>query len=444
MVPRNRKPPAWYQANPHAKFSFTRLSSWRRCPAWFRHVYLEWHRTWSIPVMRAGHAVQEALERTFDASPGGDIDLETLGARAFSRMKTIFDAAWERERKAHEADPNGLGPWDLPKERYEGYVRQGLVFHLGEVRARLESRRPRTGEPLDLPPVDDVGAAWTAVRPWHAPHDVDISAAMECIPDGWFQGQYDLVYDWTGGRRIVDLKASAGRSLFSTEIELQLRSYAFMERELGRGRPEGIEAWFLGRPEPLVFDVPDDASLDAFAAEVNELIEKSGSERGFGEWSAEDFAPAPEQLEGFAAQPGDASGWCSVCPAAFTCPKTARNAPPPRDAVPFDRAPEKPEVAVSGLVLGVAEPQEKAGGKVTRRFTLANTTGPRSFTWEAAAVSRLVAGGLKAGRVVRISGIRPWIHPSSGDALFYDTPGTRIEVLAPEWDGIGPAPDEPE
>jgi hypothetical protein len=117
------------------------------------------------------------------------------------------------------------------------------------------------------------------------------------------------------------------------------------------------------------------------------------------------------------------------------------SAPDPEGAIDFSKPPEEGSLTIGGLVLGIGEATPKANGKVTRRFTLANVSGVRSFTWDAASVSRLVVGGLRAGRVVRIGGVRPWRHPASGDILFFDSPSTRIEVLANEWAGF---PDDPE
>ena len=423
--PRPGKPAEWYEVNPQARMSFTRLASHRRCPGWYRYQYLEWHRTWNTPILRAGHVVQGVLERVFDGVPAEDVTFESLEERALARAGILFERQWEQEQRAHEEDPNGHGPWDLPRPRYEGFLRQGIRWHLREVRARLDRLHPRTGESIDLPELSGVAAAWEAVRPWHAPSD---ALSLESVPGGFFQGEYDLVYSWTGARRIVDLKASSGSSPFSGEIELQLLSYAYMERALGRGRPEGIEAWFLGAEEPRVFDVPEDAELDALGKEVVDLIEVSGSEKGFGEWDPAGFPPEPTQVEGFAAASGDASAWCAYCPASFTCEKSGKEAPAPGSGLDLLDPPETGSGSVQGLVLGVGEPRERADGRVKRRFTLCNRTGTRSFTWDDATVKRLIDAGLRSGRVVRITDLRPWKHPRSGAVMLFDSRTTRLEM----------------
>ncbi len=62
----------WFEENPHARISFTRLAVHRRCPAWYRYQYVEWNKAWTPPVTRVGHAVQETFEKVvhLDPDPG--------------------------------------------------------------------------------------------------------------------------------------------------------------------------------------------------------------------------------------------------------------------------------------------------------------------------------------------------------------------------------------
>lgn len=418
------RPASWYDEQPQARWSFSRFATFERCPGWFRYQYLEWHRTPSTPVLRAGHAVQRALERVFDGKPGAEVPLEDLEQRARTRLDRVFDEEWGAAAAAHEADPNGLGPWDLPEDRYRRYAHNGLAWHVDEVRARLERRHPRTGAALDLPETTVVGA-WEAVRPWHAPDTDDFEEAMERVPEGFFQGQYDIVYDWTGGRRIVDFKASAGSSAFSGEIVLQLTFYAWMERELGRGRPEGLEAWFLGQDGPKTYPVPEESELDAIRARLLAAIDRAGSERGFDGWDPADFRPDPQVLETHAARDGAASAWCAYCPAAASCEKSGLEGVAPGDGLDPSQ-PERTAKVMEGVVAGIAEPRERSNGKTTQRFTLIHRGGAQSFTWNAQVVGRLIEQGLKIGEHVRLEGLRPWKHPASGAVLYYDSPSTRI------------------
>ena len=424
---RSLRPPEWYEENPHAKISFSRLAVFRRCPAWYRHQYVEWHKAWSPAVTRAGHAVQEAFEEAIHVEPDGvGDDARELLRWTSGVAATVFPPHWESARRAHEEDPNAVGSWDLEQDRYLSYLRTALRFHVEEALARFELRHPRTGRALDLPPLADLTEAWNAVRPWHV-EGAEPLAGMETVPGGFFQGQYDLVYEWTGGRRIVDLKASGGGSPFSTEIEIQLLAYAYLERSLGRGRPEGLEAWFLGKSAPDVFAVPEDTALDAFENEVLRLVERSGYHRGFGQWRPQDFPVQPSTPEGHRAAPGDASAWCAFCPAAVVCPKASALPPSAEPGIRFDAPQSQGPVALRGLVMGVGLPTRRRD-KETRRFTLANATGVRSFTWERPVVDELIQEGLRAGNVVLIEGVNPWRHPRSGDVLLFPTARTRLRV----------------
>ena len=421
--------PEWYADNPHARMSFSRLATYKRCPAWFRFQYLDWHRSWNTPTLRAGHVVQGVLERVFDGVPADDVSMDELLDRASARARAIFDLAWKEEQRIHEEAPNGYGPWDLDGEQYAGYVHQGLKFHVAEVRARMEGRHPRTGDDLAFPQLDSPKQAWEAVRPWHAPQTDDFQEAMEHIPSGFLQGQYDLVYTWTGGRRIVDLKASTGESAFSPEISDQLRSYAYMERELGRGLPEGLEAWFLGKEEPLLFPLPSDEELEAFEAEVLDLIHLSGSERAYGEWDAQDFPESPAQVPGQEPRAGEPSAWCRYCPATHSCESSA-TLKAPREGAQHHQEPDPSAPATfRGLVIGIGESRTRSNGRTTRRFTLANESGALSLTWNEGTLQRLFSQGLKAGAMVVLEGLNPWKHPASGNVIWYDTQQTSLEVL---------------
>ena len=100
-----RRPPEWYRDHPHARSSFSRLATHRRCPAWYRYQYLDWHRAWAPAVTRAGQAVQEALERLFDAEPAEDVGREDLEERALARAAIHFERAWDAQERSHETDP---------------------------------------------------------------------------------------------------------------------------------------------------------------------------------------------------------------------------------------------------------------------------------------------------------------------------------------------------
>ena len=69
-------------------------------------------------------------------------------------------------------------------------------------------------------------------------------------PDHWFQGEYDLVYQWTGDAVIVDIKASVGATDCSGDYVEQMRTYAMLWN-VTHDRAEhvaGLEIWYLGHP----------------------------------------------------------------------------------------------------------------------------------------------------------------------------------------------------
>ena len=428
QAPRITRDAEWYDANPHARMSFSRLATYERCPAWFRHQYLDWHRTWELPVLRAGHLVQNALERVFDSEPAADVTLESLQERARGRFRSLLQKAWEAEKIAYEKNPNAYGSYDLSIDRYLAYGERGLEFHIQELRARLACRHPRTGQKLPIPEVASIAEAWREVRPQHAKHGAAMGETMEHVPEGYLQGEYDLVYTWTGGRRIVDLKASGGDSPFSKEVQRQLASYALLEARLGRGAPEGMEAWFLGKGEPVCFPQPAAEALTSLDDAVQTLIERAGSERGFGDWDPREFPAAPAPVPGFEAEGANPSIWCSFCPAALVCSRSEAEKVPPRDGIDLSDPSRGNRTQVRGVVLGVGEARDRSTGKQTRRFTLGNGNAAASFTWPSHVVERLIQSGLRAGRVVRLSGLRAWKHPASGTVLWYDTPATELDV----------------
>ena len=279
---RERESPQWYAANPHARYSFSRLATYARCPAWFRHQYLEWHRTPVRAITEVGHVVQRALERVMDGRPADTVDLETLAGRASQRLEKTFADEWRIKRDAFATNPNALGTWDLDFDHYEAMARRGLHHHIHEVSSCLRGIHPHTGVRLTTEPPKSVAEAWKVACPWHVDPKAPPFSAMEIHPGGWLQGEPDLVYTWTGARRIIDLKASTGSSPFSTEIDHQLLAYAYLDRALGRGIPEGLEAWFLGKDERYHAPVPTDGELDAFETRVHALIDLACSELGIG------------------------------------------------------------------------------------------------------------------------------------------------------------------
>lgn len=428
-APQERRPAQWYAINPQARYSHSRLATFARCPGWFRHQYLHWHKSSTRSVTEVGHVVQRALERVMGGRPAETVTLEELTARSEQRLELCFTDEWNRQRAKFESNPSAVGGWDLDFDTFLTMAKRGLAHHVHEVASCLRSVHPRTGVKLSLEPVNSVAEAWVRAKPWHVDPDAPPFSGMEIIPGGWFQGEPDLVYSWTGARRIVDLKASKGSSPFSTEIDHQLTAYAYLERECGRGLPEGLEAWFLGKEERYDCPLPSDEELDAFEGSIHALIEIAGSEGGFGQWSPSNFAPEPGHPPGFEPSEGDASAWCSTCPATLTCERSARTAPSIGAGVSFDALPDTGPIDIEGEVAGFGQPTEKKPGNWKWRFTLANESGAMSFSWNASSVQGLIEAGMTAGSHVRLTNLRPYKLPS-GDVLLYDTAATRLQTLS--------------
>ena len=98
--------------------------------------------------------------------------------------------------------------------------------------------------------------AWEVARPWFVDPDAKSFTQTSAIPGEWFQGEYDLVYRWSGSTRIVDLKASIGRGDRSGSYLDQLRMYGWLwwETHERAEEAEALEIWYLGTG--TVKDVP--------------------------------------------------------------------------------------------------------------------------------------------------------------------------------------------
>ena len=67
--------------------------------------------------------------------------------------------------------------------------------------------------------------AWEVARPWFVDPDAKPFTQTSAHPGEWFQGEYDMVYRWSGTPKIVDLKASIGKGDRSGDYLDQLRMY---------------------------------------------------------------------------------------------------------------------------------------------------------------------------------------------------------------------------
>ena len=210
-------------------------------------------------------------------------DRKTLESWAMSRVDVHFDSSWDAADEDWESSPNRSGSVaDADPEEALEMVRAGIRMHLDQVETCLKAgggpkfsewraggMRGQWPAPDGFPRVwierhpaaRDSGditwfEAWEVARPWFVDPDAGQWKQTTSHPEEWFQGEYDMVYDWTGAIRIIDLKASIGRGDRSGSYIDQLRLYCWLWWET-HGRADEVEAleiWYLGTGS--VKDVP--------------------------------------------------------------------------------------------------------------------------------------------------------------------------------------------
>ena len=210
-------------------------------------------------------------------------DRKALEFWAMSRVDVHFDSCWDAAVADWESSPNRSGSVaDADPEEALEMVRAGIRMHLDQVETCLKAgggpkfsewraggMRGQWPAPDGFPRVwierhpaaRDSGditwfEAWEVARPWFVDPDAGQWKQTTSHPEEWFQGEYDMVYDWTGAIRIIDLKASIGRGDRSGSYIDQLRLYCWLWWET-HGRADEVEAleiWYLGTGS--VKDVP--------------------------------------------------------------------------------------------------------------------------------------------------------------------------------------------
>jgi len=261
------------------------------------------------------------VELTEDEWP---TDRDSLEAWAMARIDVHFEACWDAAVLDWESIPNRVGSVDAadPDEGL-AMTRAGLQLHLDQVQACIEaSGGPgladwrKGGSRGDWPAPDgfprvwnevhpaarDSGEitwceAWEVARPWFVDPDAGQFKLTTSHPDEWFQGEYDMVYDWTGKIRIIDLKASIGKGDRSGGYIEQLRLYGWLWWET-HGRADEVEAleiWYLG--PGTVKDVPRPSAeeLEALTEELSGLYQKIHSR----DPSIDECPPEPAPLRYF-------------------------------------------------------------------------------------------------------------------------------------------------
>ena len=223
---------------------------------------------------------------------------------ALSRVDVHFDYCWNNAISDWESSPNRIGKSDdIDPNEGRQMIIAGLNLHLDQVELCLNKNggvyldswrsgefRPEWPAPDGFPKkwnIPHPGAeqrnspmswveAWEISRPWFVDPDGSSFSETTCHPDDWFQGEYDLVYRWTGGIRIVDLKASVGKGDRSGGYIEQLRLYSWIwwETHERNNEVEGLEIWYLGPGTVKDVPMPNESEMLEYNDELEKLYQK--------------------------------------------------------------------------------------------------------------------------------------------------------------------------
>jgi len=273
---------------------------------------------------------------------------EALRDWAHARCRIHLPPALERMKEAWQKDERRAGDWsEVDEQACLEMVLHGVNFHLDEVERCYqaeggpalqpwrEGQRPLHPAPDGFPypsfsgahPLATKGAftwseAWEVARPWFVDPDAPGFTMNAVHPDHWFQGEYDLVYRWTGSPRIVDIKASLGANDRSGDYVEQMRDYAMLwyvthER---KESVSGLEIWYLKHPSIKSVPVPSTEELEAIETDLERLWQRLRERTP----TMDECPPDPRPVRGFSAGgvPADAPDerrcdrcdWRAVCP----------------------------------------------------------------------------------------------------------------------------------
>ena len=257
------------------------------------------------------------LEKT--EFPNTEADLEKW---AIERGKFHFPNCWDSAVKEWESSPRKNGSVsDISYLEAEKMVISAIKLHMQEVISckeneggpNLQSWRegkrsywpPPDGFPriweLPHPSVETGKVSWTEAweisRPWFVDPDAKSFVHTSVHPEEWFQGEYDLVYSWSGSIKIVDLKASVGKGDRSGNYLDQLKIYSWLwwETHERTETVESLEIWYLGASNIKNVEIPDDLALESLSLELKTLYDKILAE----EIQKSDCLPQPSLLRIF-------------------------------------------------------------------------------------------------------------------------------------------------
>jgi len=100
---------------------------------------------------------------------------------------------------------------------------------------------------------------WEITRPWAK--DPRVWQPQRLYhQEGWASGEMDLMLRWEENAKIVDIKASDGKSKYSVGLPIQLRFYGWLIQEIKRisglkFELSGLEGWYLKVPFRKIVDL---------------------------------------------------------------------------------------------------------------------------------------------------------------------------------------------
>ncbi|MED6312974.1 MAG: PD-(D/E)XK nuclease family protein [Candidatus Thermoplasmatota archaeon] len=247
---------------------------------------------------------QKWMAARLSARPSEDwpTSREALMEWAIARVEVHFDRCWDAAVEDWQATQNRAGSLeDIEPEECREMILEGIRMHLDEVEKCLEAnggpnlKSWRAGEARDEIPAPDGFPlhwktphpsaqghgemtwceAWELARPWFVDPDSKSFSQTTCIPEGWFQGEYDLVYRWDGSINIVDIKASIGKGDRSFSYMEQLRLYAWLwwESHARSEQVSSLEIWYLGTGTAKSVEIPQFSELEAYESDLGELYQ---------------------------------------------------------------------------------------------------------------------------------------------------------------------------
>ena len=451
------------------RLSASQVNTWKACPRLWYYEKVRRFVMPQIPILFVGRAVEEAICKTLKESPAlivnnapADIyaptpldedgrpdrdyehkwpaeqllslpeskwpnDVESLIDWANSRVLSHLHVSLEAMRIEWSKHDRKAGDWDadVDIDRCERMARSGILLHVNEVNAFIESNNLeeinawRSGERHYWPAPDGRGyalnrhplaqtgpltliEAWEIARPWFVDPDAKPFMMNAVHPEHWFQGEYDLVYRWGGKNKIVDIKASLGNSDRSGDYVEQLRMYAYLwwsthDKEI----VDGLEIWYLAADAIKTIQVPTEEEMPVIGEELRLLWSELREETPqIGRCPAQ---PAPMRSFGPGGVPSEEppkKTRCERCDWSHVCP----------NGTFADEHPDGGTFHLPGLV---AETESTSLDEIKARYT--------------------VTGQVHAV----INGNRPRITIAEGNSAFAD-----VQIKATEYKDGGPTVPE--